>query len=309
MQRTKRKSIKRKLGERILSAFLAMAMVVTLISPVTTQAASKKQKMTFYVGEEYGLRNQSFGWITSVSSSNKKVATIKLDKDDPVKYTIKAKKSGTTTLTISGKNYMNKSKKVQIALSVKKPDITFKAQNLVESTYKLVTIKNKTQTTFDSITYQYTFKNSAGQIVAQDTDTVYRVMAGKTAYRQVLVGDYDDIDYSKSTFKITGYDRSPDWTYKVVNAKQLSVKMVKEKYLYGIDEYYYEAKNKVNQEVSCEVYILCYDANNKLVNVDCAAIDLDKKQSLKTHARIDSLWISQYDHYKMIYQGYYKYSK
>ena len=115
MQRTKRKSIKRKLGERILSAFLAMAMVVTLISPVTTQAASKKQKMTFYVGEEYGLRNQSFGWITSVSSSNKKVATIKLDKDDPVKYTIKAKKSGTTTLTISGKNYMNKSKKVQIA--------------------------------------------------------------------------------------------------------------------------------------------------------------------------------------------------
>ena len=142
MQRTKKKSIRRKLGERILSAFLAMAMVVTLISPVTTQAASKKQKMTFYVGEEYGLRNQSFGWITSVSSSNKKVATIKLDKDDPVKYTIKAKKSGTTTLTISGKNYMNKSKKVQIALSVKKPDITFKAQNLVESTYKLVTIKN-----------------------------------------------------------------------------------------------------------------------------------------------------------------------
>ena len=85
--------------------------------------------------------------------------------------------------------------------------------------------------------------------------------------------------------------------------------MVKEKDLYGIDVYYYEAKNKVNQEVSCEVYILCYDANNKLVNVDCAGIDLDKKQSLKTSARIDSLWISQYDHYKMIYQGYYKYSK
>lgn len=309
MQRTKRKCIKRKLGERILSAFLAIAMVVTLISPVTTQAASKKQKMIFYVGEEYGLRNQSFGWITSVSSSNKKVATIKLDKDDRVKYTIKAKKTGTTTLTISGKNYWNKNKKVQITLSVKKPDITFKAQNLVESAYKLVTIKNKTQTTFDSITYQYTFKNSAGQIVAQDTDTAYDVMAGKTTYRKVLVGDYDDIDYSKSTFKITGYDRSPDWTYKVVNAKQLSVKMVKEKYLYGIDDYYYEAKNNVNQEVSCEVYILCYDANNKLVNVDYVGIDLDKKESLKTHARIDSLWISQYDHYKMIYQGYYKYSK
>ena len=311
MQRTKRKSIKRKLGERILSAFLAMAMVVTLISPVTTQAASKKQKMTFYVGEEYGIRDESYSWrMSSASSSNKKVATIKLDKSDPFKYTIKAKKTGTTTLKISGKTFKNKSKKVQITLTVKKPDITFKAQGM-NLNYKLVAIKNKTNTTFDSITYQYTFKNSAGQVVAQDTDTAYDVMAGKTTYQKVTVFE-DDIDYSKSSFKITGYDRSPNWTYKVANDKLLSLKMVNVEKEGPYTSFSYKIKSKVNQRVKCIVYIIYYDANERIVDVEQETLYLDKKESRttpeKTIFKPDDL-DRTFDHFKMIYQGYCKYNK
>lgn len=311
MQRTRGKRIKRKLKERILSVFLVMAMLVTFISPVTTQAQTKKQKMTFYVGEEYGLRDESYTWrMLSASSSNKKVATIKLDKGDPFKYTIKAKKAGTTTLTISGKTFKNKSKKVQITLTVKKPDITFKTQGM-NLNYKLVALKNKTNTTFDSITYQYTFKNSAGQVVAQDTDTAYDVMAGKTTYQKVTVIN-DDIDYSKSTFKITGYNRSPDWTYKVANDEQLSVKMVNVEKEGPYTSFNYKIKSKVNQRVKCIVYIIYYDANDRIVAVEQETIYLDKKESVTRPEKI--IYKPEepdrtFDHFEMIYQGYCKYNK
>lgn len=40
-----------KLTKRVLSVFLALAMIVTILPPVTAQAATKTEKMTLYKGE------------------------------------------------------------------------------------------------------------------------------------------------------------------------------------------------------------------------------------------------------------------
>lgn len=301
---------------RILCVFMAMAMMITIIAPVTTQAASKKQKLLLYVGEEYTLRDDEFIPIKSVSSSKTSVATIKKGGQDIAAYIVKAKKAGTTTLTISGKTFFNKNRKVQIALTVKKPDITFKEIRQPGSAYDIVEINNKTSTTFEKLTFHYSIKDSSGKLLSEGTDIASDVMAGKKAYKEILVGaeavDSGSIDYSKSVFQITGYDRHPNWTYKVLTAKQLSVKMV-DRYEFGPYNYFkFSVKNKVNQKVTCWTYILYYDENNTIIGMEQYPIDLDKKENKKTneYSFFPNTYLKEtYDHYKIVYQGYYKYSK
>ena len=62
-----------KLTKRVLSVFLALAMIVTILPPVTAQAATKTEKMTLYKGEI--VKNYVYGTLKSVSSSKKAVAT------------------------------------------------------------------------------------------------------------------------------------------------------------------------------------------------------------------------------------------
>ena len=63
-----------KLTKRVLSVFLALAMIVTILPPVTAQAATKTEKMTLYKGEI--VKNYVYGTLKSVSSSKKAVAIV-----------------------------------------------------------------------------------------------------------------------------------------------------------------------------------------------------------------------------------------
>ena len=53
-----------KLTKRVLSVFLAVAMIVTILPPVTAQAATKTEKMTLYKGEI--VKNYVYGTLKSV---------------------------------------------------------------------------------------------------------------------------------------------------------------------------------------------------------------------------------------------------
>ncbi|MCI7533306.1 MAG: hypothetical protein MSA59_10730 [Lachnobacterium sp.] len=96
----------KKLTKRVLSVFLALAMIVTILPPMTAQAATIPKKLTLYVGESYDF------WISceslkGVASTNKAVVVAKAKKADKT-CTITPKKAGTATVTIKAKGYFSK---------------------------------------------------------------------------------------------------------------------------------------------------------------------------------------------------------
>ena len=96
----------KKLTKRVLSVFLALAMIVTILPPMTAQAATIPKKLTLYVGESCDL------WISceslkGVASTNKAVVVAKAKKADKT-CTITPKKAGTATVTIKAKGYFSK---------------------------------------------------------------------------------------------------------------------------------------------------------------------------------------------------------
>lgn len=65
-----------KVMKKLLCACLALAMLITIIPPVTAEAATKTEKMTLYKGETVEI-TAFYGTIKSVSSSKKSVASVK----------------------------------------------------------------------------------------------------------------------------------------------------------------------------------------------------------------------------------------
>lgn len=255
-----------KLTKRILSVFLAVAMIVTILPPVTAQAATTKEKMTLYAGEAYEFYTIGFDSMSSASSTKKNVATVKLDKKNK-RYTIKAKKAGKTVITVNGKDWYKKAAKLQITITVKKPSFTIKTQGL-DGGYALISIKNNTKATFDSLSVNYTFKNSEGRVVEQKTEKVSYVIAGKTAYETVYVGRDADIDYEQSVVKVTGYDRNPSYTYKTANSEQLTVKVVDQAEDESKISYKLKEKSTLNQYLHGHVYVISYDSEDNIIAVD-----------------------------------------
>ena len=136
-----------KLTKRILSVFLAVAMIVTILPPVTAQAATKTKKITLYVGEKVELPVYCNS-ITSVSSSKKAVA--KAGKNSR-RCIITAKKAGNTNITIQYKDYNNKKQKAICKVTVKKPTFSSNVQTL-NNGYVLVSVKNTSSAMFDRAT-------------------------------------------------------------------------------------------------------------------------------------------------------------
>lgn len=298
-----------KVMKKLLCACLALAMLITIIPPVTTtQAATKTEKMTLYVGENYTWYTIGFTSLTSASSSQKSVATVKLDKAKK-RYTIKAKKAGKTTIVVKGKGYSNNTQSIKINLTVKKSSFSISAQK-IDGSYALVKIKNNTSQTFDKIAFKYTFKTPEGSVFAQKEDIAYKVIAGKTTYVNVYVGSDANIDYSNSSFKVTGYDRDPGYTYKTIKSSDLVIKETEKATDDNKIRFKLKQKNKLNQYVSGHIYIISYDANDKIIDVSESGIYLEKKET-KTSSTEFYVYTSEsyahpdFDHYKIVYQGFY----
>lgn len=297
----------KKVMKRVITACLAFAMILALVTPASVEAATKNESLTLYKGETYTWYLTGVKSLSSASSTKKAVATVKANKSKK-QYTISAKKAGTSVVTIKGKDYYGHTQSLKIKVTVAEPKFDLKLQKLekLDGNYILISLKNNTKATFDRIAVKYSLKDSSGSELAAKEEKVYRVMSGKTAYERIYVASAADVDISQSSVKITGFDRNPDQKYKVLGKDKLSVTVTDEQASDTRITFKLKEVNKTSQYVYGEVYILSYDASGNIIDLNNGSIYLDKKETKTT----PEFYVSKsshpnFDHYEIVYSGYY----
>lgn len=292
--------------QKMLTVCLAIAMMVTVLAPVTAEAKATKNQ-TMYVGEnfEYCIFGTT---IQSVSSSKKSVATVAKVSGQKYAFKIKAKKPGATNVTVKYKTFSGvRTEKFKV--TVKKTDIKITVQSMDDNKV-LLKIKNNTTQPFDSVFYDVTFRDSTGDIVKHEEDQLtLNVSAGKTAYDTVYLGGDMEVDLSSFTYKIKSARRYPEYAYKNASSKELVVtqKNVSEednKITFDL-----KMQNKLNKDVNGVNYIIYYDADDHIIAMDSYSFSLSPKET-KT-ATDYSVYRSEYshptfDHYKVVTQAFSK---
>ena len=258
----------KKVMKRVITACLAFAMILALVTPASVEAATKNESLTLYKGETYTWYLTGVKSLSSASSTKKAVATVKANKSKK-QYTISAKKAGTSVVTIKGKDYYGHTQSLKIKVTVAEPKFDLKLQKL-------------------------------------DEEKVYRVMSGKTAYERIYVASAADVDISQSSVKITGFDRNPDQKYKVLGKDKLSVTVTDEQASDTRITFKLKEVNKTSQYVYGEVYILSYDASGNIIDLNNGSIYLDKKETKTTpEFYVSKSSHPNFDHYEIVYSGYY----
>ena len=246
-----------KLTKRVLSVFLALAMIVTILPPVTAQAATKTEKMTLYKGEI--VKNYVYGTLKSVSSSKKAVATVKKDSGNAV---ITAKKPGKATISIKTNRGTFK-----YAVTVKKLDVTATLSDMGNGNM-LLTVKNNTKQTFTYVSVDYVIKNDQGETVKTDTKLVDDVVAGKTVYDYVYYDSYHyTVDETLCSAKVVGDDRSLTAKYKNVTS---SIKTTIDEDTSAADTIKLTIKSKNTQKKEAayvDHYVLIYNSMDQVIGL------------------------------------------
>ena len=153
----------KKVMKRVITACLAFAMILALVTPASVEAATKNESLTLYKGETYTWYLTGVKSLSSASSTKKAVATVKANKSKK-QYTISAKKAGTSVVTIKGKDYYGHTQSLKIKVTVAEPKFDLKLQKL-DGNYILIRVKNNTKATFDRLAVRYSLKNSSGSDV------------------------------------------------------------------------------------------------------------------------------------------------
>jgi hypothetical protein len=274
-----------KLTKRVLSVFLALAMIVTILPPVTAQAATKTEKMTLYKGEI--VKNYVYGTLKSVSSSKKAVATVKKDSGNAV---ITAKKPGKATISIKTNRGTFK-----YAVTVKKLDVTATLSDMGNGNM-LLTVKNNTKQTFTYVSVDYVIKNDQGETVKTDTKLVDDVVAGKTVYDYVYYDSYHyTIDETLCSAKVVGDDRSLIAKYKNVTS---SIKTTIDEDTSAADTIKLTIKSKNTQKKEAayvDHYVLIYNSMDQVIGLKTVSFYL-KAGKLDTNST--SIDTSKYSSYK-----------
>ena len=283
--------------KRIVTFCLVVAMIAILLPVTDVQAATKS--MTMYKGEV--LSYTTYSTVSKVSSSKSSVVKAAKNKEDDIYTDLTAKATGKSTVTIKTKNGTNK-----LNITVKKLDMTAKVVS-VAGGYVTLSIKNNTAQIFDKIEVTYTLKDANGEVVKQDAEIVYDVLAKKTAYDSVYVGSSQAelIDLSSCTAKVTGIVHDPRYIYKDVSSK-VKATVKDEKESDTSIEFSVTTKNTTNETVSGRYYVMLYDAADTLIGVDSRSIYLSKKATnTSTSGYISKYSYPEYDHYKIVVQAYY----
>lgn len=274
-----------KLTKRVLSVFLAVAMIVTILPPVTAQAATKTEKMTLYKGEI--VKNYVYGTLKSVSSSKKAVATVKKDSGNAV---ITAKKPGKATISIKTNRGTFK-----YAVTVKKLDVTATLSDMGNGNM-LLTVKNNTKQTFTYVSVDYVIKNDQGETIKTDTKLVDDVVAGKTVYDSVYYDSYHyTIDETLCSAKVVGDDRSLIAKYKNVTS---SIKTTIDEDTSAADTIKLTIKSKNTQKKEAayvDHYVLIYNSMDQVIGLKTVSFYL-KAGKLDTNST--SIDTSKYSSYK-----------
>lgn len=125
----------KKVMKRVITACLAFAMILALVTPASVEAATKNESLTLYKGETYTWYLTGVKSLSSASSTKKAVATVKANKSKK-QYTISAKKAGTSVVTIKGKDYYGHTQSLKIKVTVAEPKFDLKLQKL-DGNYRL----------------------------------------------------------------------------------------------------------------------------------------------------------------------------
>lgn len=283
--------------KRLVAFCLAVAMIAILLPATVTQAATRN--VTMYKGEV--LSYTTYSTVSKVSSSKSKVVKATKNKERDIYADLIAKATGKSTVTIKTKYGTDK-----LNITVKKLDMTVKVVS-ISGGYVTLAIKNNTAQTFDKIEVTYTLKDANGEVVKQDTEKVYHVMAKKTAYDRVYVGSSqtDLLELSACTAKVTGIEHDPGSIYKDVSSK-VKATVKDEKESGNSIEFSVTTKNTTNEIVSGNYYVMIYDSDDTLIGVDRRSIYLSKKATdTSTSGYISKYSYPSYDHYKIIVQAYY----
>ena len=277
----------KKVMKRVITACLAFAMILALVTPASVEAATKNESLTLYKGETYTWYLTGVKSLSSASSTKKAVATVKANKSKK-QYTISAKKAGTSVVTIKGKDYYGHTQSLKIKVTVAEPKFDLKLQKL-DGNYILIRVKNNTKATFDRLAVRYSLKNR------------------KTAYESIYVSSAADVDISQSSVKITAFDRNPEQKYKVLGKDKLSVTVTDEQVSDSSISFKLKKVNKTSQYVYGEIYIISYDANGTIIDVSTSSLYLDKKETKTTSETVSKSPYSHpnFDHYEIVYGGYY----
>lgn len=274
-----------KLTKRILSLCLALAMIVTILPPVTAQAATKTEKMTLYKGEVVNV--YPLGTLKSVSSNKKAVASVKKDGSKAV---ITAKKVGKATISLKTNRGT-----LKYAVTVKKLDITATLSDMGNG-YMLLKVKNNTKQTFTYVDIDYTIKNDQGATIKTDTKSVSGVVAGKTVYDYVYYDSYNyTVDETLCSAKAVADTRSLEAKYKNVTS---SVKT-------SIDEdtseedtikLTFKSKNTQKKDTAyVEHYVLIYNSMDQVIGLKTVSFYLKAGKLDTGNTKIDT---SRYSYYK-----------
>ena len=113
-----------KVMKKLLCACLALAMLITILPPVTAQAA-KTKSVVLYKGEVVEVSDNFYSTVKSVSSSKKAVVAAKKDSKRNYKAILTAKKAGKSTVTLKTKNGTFK-----YVVTVKNYDFTVSFKNI-----------------------------------------------------------------------------------------------------------------------------------------------------------------------------------
>ena len=280
-----------KVMKKLLCACLALAMLITIIPPVTAQAAKTKSVVLQYKGEVVEVSDNFYSTVKSVSSSKKAVVAAKKDSKRNYKAILTAKKAGKSTVTLKTKNGTFK-----YAVTVKNYDFTVSFKN-IGNDYLLMSVKNNTKTTFDDLQLTYTLCNSAGDVIEKKEKNVSDLLPGKKSYEKISVYGMD-VDPSQCTAKAKASSRSLDAKYTNLNSK---IKFTTSEEKSGDDtEISVKMKNNSKKSARGTVFVFVYDANGNILDVKEIYVGSFDAGNIKTESVKVYNFIGEYDHYKIV---------
>ena len=291
-----------KVMKKLLCACLALAMLITVIPPVTAaQAATKTEKMILYKGEVYSV-SLLLGKLKSVSSNKKSVASVKKDSGKAI---ITAKKTGKATVTLKT-NRGN----FKYVVTVKKFDVTAKLSDMGNG-YMLLTVKNNTKQTLTSIDVDYKIVDDQGNTKKTDKKMVSDVVAGKTVYTTVTYDSYNySVDETKCTAKASPYSgygggRSASVKYKNVGS---SIETTVDEDTSEADtvKLTIQSKNKQKKDsASVDYYVLIYNSMDQVIGMRIVPFYLKAGKMDTRDLKIDTKYVyKDYARYKVVTVAY-----
>ena len=286
--------------KKILSLLLACICAVSTIyvsASVDTYAASKTAMVTLVKGEKISFYPDPYGSnVKSVTSSKKSVVSAKKNPDESYQIVVTAKEKGTATVTAKTENGTKKFNFKVVGNAIK-----IKAIAQVDG-YLIYEIKNDTSVTYSSFAFDWTAKDSDGDVLKTGTEYISKLAAKSTAYTAVYVGYSSIPSLKKSTAKANFENSRHYLDYKYTNCTEKVKVTVTESFDDYAINFKVKVKNSVNDYVDFGADLVLYDCDDNIVDIINFSDCLGKKET--TTKEGISYAGEEYDHYEIFIRAY-----